>query len=114
MVGGEWPGQHQELIRYSRHAATVGANGQLYMHSGVAPGGSLQNGAAVNGVQIRKIVPNPADLSGDGIVGVPDLLLVINAWGPCEQPCPEDIAPPPNGDGTVGVPELLMLINNWG
>jgi hypothetical protein len=117
VVGGAWPGQHQELISYSKHTDTVGANGNLYMHSGVVPGGSLQNGAAINGVQIRRIVPNPADLSGDGAVGVQDLLMVINAWGQCDPPpaeCAEDIAPPPSGDDSVGVPDLLMVINNWG
>lgn len=62
-------------------------------------------------------VPNPcpADIGppgGDGVVGVPDLLALINAWGPCVG-CPEDIAPP-GGDGVVGVPDLLALINGWG
>jgi hypothetical protein len=54
--------------------------------------------------------------SGDGSVGVPDLLFVINAWGPCDEPpaaCPADIAPR-GGDGSVGVPDLLAVINNWG
>jgi hypothetical protein len=56
--------------------------------------------------------------SGDGSVGVPDLLFIINNWGPCVNPndCPADIAPlgPPIGDDTVGVPDLLFIINNWG
>jgi hypothetical protein len=48
-------------------------------------------------------------------VGVPDLLAVINAWGPCDDPeiCPADLAPP-GGDDTVGVPDLLAIINAWG
>lgn len=59
----------------------------------------------------------PGDLDCDGVVGVPDLLAVINSWGPClplPTPCPADVAPPPTGDGTVGVPDLLLIINNWG
>lgn len=59
----------------------------------------------------------PADIApppnGDGLVGVPDLLAVINAWGICSPPCTADIAPP-SGDGTVGVPDLLAVINAWG
>lgn len=53
-----------------------------------------------------------ADQGGDGTVGVPDLLAIINDWGPCAG-CPSDIAPP-GGDGTVGVPDLLAVINDWG
>ena len=56
------------------------------------------------------------DLNGDTMVGVPDLLAVINAWGPCPSqptPCPADIVPP-LGDKMVGVPDLLAVINAWG
>jgi hypothetical protein len=62
----------------------------------------------------------PADIAPvgnlDQIVGVPDLLFIINSWGPCVNPnnCPADLAPPPDGDDTVGVPDLLFIINNWG
>jgi hypothetical protein len=63
-------------------------------------------------------LPCPADIAppgGNGSVGVPDLLAIINAWGPCipGTPCPADLAPP-GGNGTVGVPDLLFIINNWG
>lgn len=51
----------------------------------------------------------PEDLSGDNTVGTPDLLLLINAWGPCGG-CPADLT----NDGTVGTPDLLQLINAWG
>jgi hypothetical protein len=27
---------------------------------------------------------NSADVSGDGVVNLDDLLMVVNAWGPCE------------------------------
>lgn len=56
--------------------------------------------------------PCPADLNpndGDGVVGVPDLLGIINKWGPCIG-CPEDHS----FDGQVGVPDLLFVINSWG
>jgi hypothetical protein len=59
----------------------------------------------------------PGDITGDGVVNVNDLLVVINAWGPCPAPpqsCPADIAPSPNGDGVVNVNDLLSVINNWG
>jgi len=52
-VGGAWPGGHQELVTYSRHLATVGADGDLYFHSGIAPGADPADGAALNGFQVR-------------------------------------------------------------
>lgn len=53
------------------------------------------------------------DLTGDLVVGVNDLLALINQWGPCGSPCPADITPL-GGDGMVGVSDLLALINAWG
>lgn len=54
----------------------------------------------------------------NGIVGVPDLLRVINTWGQDGNPTgprPQcDIRPLPNGDCVVGVPDLLGVINTWG
>ena len=37
-----------------------------------------------------------ADITGNNVVDVDDLLAVINGWGPCNfgKPCPADIAPP--------------------
>ncbi len=55
----------------------------------------------------------PWDLNGDGNVGVPDLLALLAAWGPCPDPpaeCPADF----DGDGSVGVSDLLALLANWG
>ncbi len=51
----------------------------------------------------------PADLDGDGIVGVPDLLSLLASWGPCKG-CPADF----NDDGIVGASDLLELLANWG
>jgi hypothetical protein len=55
------------------------------------------------------IVKCPADITGDGVVNVDDLLAVINAWGACPG-CPADIT----GDGVVNVDDLLAVINAWG
>jgi hypothetical protein len=57
--------------------------------------------------------PCPADINGNGVIDVDDLLAVINSWGPCVG-CPADIAPPPNGDGSINVDDLLEVINSWG
>lgn len=61
-VGGAWPGQHEELVTYSRHLVTVAVDGILNMHSGLVPGADPQLGAALNGVQIRPW----SEIFGDG------------------------------------------------
>ncbi len=51
----------------------------------------------------------PADLNGDGEVRVPDLILLLGAWG--ESPGhPADF----DGDGEVRVPDLIALLAAWG
>jgi hypothetical protein len=49
------------------------------------------------------------DLNGDNVVGVTDLLQLIEEWGFCES-CDEDL----DGNGFVDVSDLLQLINFWG
>lgn len=53
-----------------------------------------------------------ADVTGNGLVDVDDLLIIINAWGPCANPkrCPADVAV----NGAVDVDDLLTIINAWG
>ena len=59
---------------------------------------------------IVRIGPDcPADVTGDGVVNVSDLLAVLSAWGPCAG-CPEDI----NGDGVVNITDLLEVLASWG
>ena len=65
------------------------------------------------------------DIDEDGVIGVSDLLAIINAWGyvglcmteGSYHVCPEDVSPANGalwGDLYVGVPELLAVINGWG
>ncbi|MCZ6734883.1 MAG: PQQ-dependent sugar dehydrogenase [Planctomycetota bacterium] len=51
----------------------------------------------------------PADLDGNGSVGILDLLILLAAWH-------ADPGGPPDfdGDGTVGILDLLTLLVNWG
>ena len=51
----------------------------------------------------------PADLDGDGSIGILDLLGLLAAWGP-NPGHPADF----DGDGTVGILDLLALLANWG
>ena len=50
------------------------------------------------------------DLSGDGVVGVEDVLILLGGWGPCGECCPADL----DGDGIVGVSDVLSLLGGWG
>ncbi|MBT4584731.1 MAG: hypothetical protein HOC93_06585 [Phycisphaerae bacterium] len=52
--------------------------------------------------------PCPGDANGDGMVGVSDLLIVIDLWG--QSGGIGDI----NGDGAVDVSDLLAVVDAWG
>ncbi len=55
-----------------------------------------------------------ADITGDGNVGVSDLLSVISAWGPCPVPCPPVCPADVSRNCQVSVGDLLAVINGWG
>ena len=54
-------------------------------------------------------VPCPADIGGDGTVGITDLLTLLGAWGP-NPGHPADI----DDNGFVGQTDLLMMLAAWG
>ncbi len=88
-------------------AATATSTDQLDVNSDFAWNGNFPIRA--NGFAFT---PAPGDLDYDGSVNVSDLLLLLQAWGPCTMPtyCPADLT----GDGSVSVPDLLMLLAQWG
>ncbi|MDY7108463.1 MAG: NosD domain-containing protein [Planctomycetota bacterium] len=56
-------------------------------------------------------LPSGGDIDGDGAVNTPDLLDLLGAWGPCDDPCcPADL----DENGEVGTADLLILLGNWG
>lgn len=54
----------------------------------------------------------PGDLDYNGVVDVSDLLLLLGAWGFCDEPgpCRADI----DGNRVVDVSDLITLLANWG
>jgi len=61
---------------------------------------------------LAEVISDPADINGDGVVDVLDLLQLLGEWGPCPPPpadCPADV----NSDGTVDVLDLLVLLGAW-
>ncbi|MHC4947680.1 MAG: hypothetical protein ACYTG1_05400 [Planctomycetota bacterium] len=57
--------------------------------------------------------PVPADVDGDHLVNVTDLLAVLGTWGPCPLPCPPACPADVNGDCAVNVNDLLMVLAHW-
>lgn len=53
----------------------------------------------------------PGDINGDGVVNGLDLLILLGAWGECQDcdACPADL----NDDCTVDGLDLLILLSNW-
>jgi hypothetical protein len=70
--------------------------------------------------QVIGPIGSPYDLTGDGVVGILDFLVLLAAWGDCVSPCPPsciaDIAAPdgPGSDCTVDILDALLLLANWG
>jgi hypothetical protein len=50
-----------------------------------------------------------ADVNGDGVVGVDDLLAIIAHWGPWDGPCGPDL----DFDGDVDVDDALLVLSRW-
>ncbi|MHC4414557.1 MAG: FG-GAP-like repeat-containing protein [Planctomycetota bacterium] len=61
-------------------------------------------------VDCEPLAPScPADLDGDGFVGIRDLLVLLAAWG-TDPGGPPDL----DGDGFVGIRDLITLLSEWG
>ena len=75
----------------------------------IGPGGIMVVCGTGTDVRAYQTAPCPADITGDGVVDVLDLLAVLGAWGDCPG-CPQDIT----GDGVVDVLDLLEVLAAWG
>ncbi len=52
----------------------------------------------------------PEDVDADDMVGIGDLLPLLAAWGPCQDPCPADL----DQSGQVDAVDLLAMLDQWG
>jgi choice-of-anchor B domain-containing protein len=67
--------------------------------------------AAIDGVAISAIECDPtctADVTGDGLVGIADLLFVIAEWGESNSDADAD------NSGSVDVGDILIIMDGWG
>lgn len=88
----------------------------VYSFTVEADGSLTPNGSIVDteGIAPRDFAPwqpaeCPADLSGNGVVEVEDLFILLASWGPCPG-CPADLT----GSGEVDADDLFILLAEWG
>ena len=68
----------------------------------------IDNGGDANGDGVLDDCECTSDITLDGLVGVNDLLAIIDTWD--NMGGPEDI----DGSGTVDSGDLLMILDSWG
>jgi hypothetical protein len=107
--GGSW--HHHEITQAQIEAQGVVLTADMkvrFTTNDAAPQSINESG--LDGFTISQVVceGNPADVNGDGVVDVDDMVALILAWGPCPG-CPADV----NGDGVVDVDDLVEVILNW-
>jgi len=88
-------------------AATLNTNGCPVYYLDAQIDGTIDD--PFNLVEIVVIPPCPADLDGDGNVGITDFLILLAMWG-TDPGGPPDL----DGDGNVGITDFLLLLANWG
>ena len=114
------PGVNQFRVLYGNFAGdlvgsmSVTSGAIEWSHHPVVPDGYPDTGPLVvygsmTRVQFTAVPVCPGDATGDGSVGLNDLLAVIGSWGTDGAGGGET-----NGDGFVGLADLLEVIGNWG
>ncbi len=106
----------QYFYKIEGPADAAGVSATIGYQDGDAGFGYLQfsfnlAGAVTDGTVLSLIIPDPADLNADGRIGIADFLLLLAAWGRCDdcEICPADL----DGDCTVGILDMLELLSNW-
>lgn len=104
--GSYIPPQPAPVVLLTLHFENVG---EVISFDEVVFANEQANKIIVNSTDTIIISPNcPADINGDGVVDVVDLLEVVGSWG--ESGVPSDI----NADGVVNVSDLLAVVDAWG
>jgi hypothetical protein len=89
--------------------AFAGASGETDLDGRPRLADGEGDGAALVDMGAYERPSCPADLDGDGTIGITDLLALLAGWGECTF-CPVDV----DGDGTIGITDLLALLAGWG
>ena len=106
----------QYFYKIEGPAAAAGLSATIGYQDGGAGFGDLQfsydlAGAVTDGTVLSLVIFDPADLNGDGRIGINDFLLLLATWGWCNDcgTCPGDL----DGDCNVGLMDLLELLSRW-
>ena len=73
---------------------------------------SVCNGGNYEGVE-ADVRFSPADLDGDGTIGIVDFLKMLSVWGACDAPCPPACQGDIDQDCEVGIIDFLLLLAHW-
>ena len=106
----------QYFYKIEGPATAAGASATIGYQDGDAGFGYLQfsydlAGAVTDGTVLSLVILDPADLNGDGRIGINDFLMLLAMWGRCNDCgiCPGDL----DGDCNVGILDLLELLSRW-
>ena len=110
-IGGPWTGQLEAGVTHTVREVEI-TGGLLTVD---LAGSFIASSGFLNGLQIRPVQTDvsPADLDGDGVVGLSDLLMVLTVWSDghgCDGigPCPDL-----DHDNTIGFGDVLVLLGEW-
>ena len=106
------PGNETQVIRYADGCAP-GGSAELWTINGGPHSPNLSADFSRLVIEFLLAHPKPAgcpaDLDGDGEVGIVDVLDLLAAWGP-NPGHPADL----DGDDVVGIVDFLELLASWG
>lgn len=106
----------QYMYEIEGGAASAGTSATIGYQDGPAGFGDLPfsfntAGAVTDGTVLSLLIPGPGDVDENGRIDITDLLLLLAAWGGCDDctSCPADA----DDDCAVGITDLLALLANW-
>jgi hypothetical protein len=109
MIGGTWPGQHQQGVTYAQHTVSIAPGGTIGLHSGLY-NGFIQSG--INGIQVRRVIDCPGDVNDDDRCDLTDLATLLAHFGTTSGATQAD--GDLDGDGDVELSDLATLLANFG
>jgi hypothetical protein len=100
-----------EYITFLRDANYTDNRGQVAYDLWNDPAVGNRSAPVVMDMAAMDLAGEPADLDGNGSVGISDFLQLLSSWGPCPPAgdCPGDL----DCDGEIGVTDFLHLLSRW-
>ena len=101
-----------EYITFLRDTNVTDNRGQIAFDLWADPLVGNNSAPVVMDMSTVLLTGTPADIDGDGLVGINDFLILLASWGPCPPTgdCGSDL----DCDGLVGITDFLILLASWG